>query len=87
MFAATSGGASIFNNSSATGKLHHERCLLHRVATLLAAPLSTVSGKLKAMGIGRFKDLQPSTPVRLCQWPKAGYIIHVDNKPQAFAKE
>ena len=48
-------------------ELRHERGTLRRVATLLAAPLSTVGRTLKALGLGRLKDLQPAEPVRRYQ--------------------
>jgi transposase InsO family protein len=64
-------------------ELRQECCTLRRVATLLAAPLSTVGRTLKALGLGRLKDLQPAEPVRRYQWPRAGDMIHVDTKQLA----
>jgi len=60
--------------------LHHQRCTLRRIARLLAAPLSTVGRTLKAMGLGRLKDLQPPVPVRRYQWDQPVDMIHVDIK-------
>ena len=64
-------------------ELRDERCTLRRVAALLAAPLSTVGRTLKALGLGRLKDLQQAEPVRRYQWLKAGDMIHVDTKQLA----
>ena len=47
--------------------LRHERCTLRRVARVLAAPLSNVDRALKALGLGRVKNLQPAVPVRRYQ--------------------
>jgi transposase len=52
--------------------LRHERCTLRRVARVLAAPLSTIGRVLKALGLGRLKDLQPAEPVRRYQWERPG---------------
>jgi len=40
---------------------------LRSVAKVLAAPLSTVGRVLKAIGLGRVKNLQPAEPVRRYQ--------------------
>ena len=58
--------------------LRHERCTLRRVARVLSAPLSTVGRVLKALGLGRLRNLQPAEPVRRYQWAKPGDMIHVD---------
>jgi transposase len=58
--------------------LRHERCTLRRVARVLAVPLSTVGRVLKALGLGRLKNLQPAEPVRRYQWAQPGDMIHVD---------
>ena len=63
--------------------LRHERCTLRRIARLLALPLSTVGRTLKAMGLGRLKQLQPPVPVRRYQWARPGDMIHVDIKQLA----
>ena len=63
--------------------LRHERCTLRRVARVLAAPLATVGRVLKALGLGRLKNLQPAEPVRRYQWARAGDMIHVDTKQLA----
>jgi len=63
--------------------LRHERCTLRRVARVLAAPLSTVGRVLKAIGLGRLKNLQPAEPVRRYQWAQPGDMIHVDTKQLA----
>jgi len=58
--------------------LRHQRCTLSRIASLLAAPLSTVGRTLKAMGLGRLKHLQPPLLVCRYQWAQPGDMIHVD---------
>jgi transposase InsO family protein len=63
--------------------LRHERCTLRRVARVLSAPLSTVGRVLKALGLGRLRNLQPAEPVRRYQWAKPGDMIHVDTKQLA----
>ena len=63
--------------------LRHERCTLRRVARVLAAPVSTVGRVLKALGLGRLKNLQPAEPVRRYQWAQPGDMIHVDTKQLA----
>ena len=63
--------------------LRHERCTLRRVARVLAAPLSTVGRVLKALGLGRLKNLQPAEPVRRYQWARPDDMIHVDTKQLA----
>ena len=59
------------------------RCTLLRVAKVLAAPLSTVGRVLKAIGLGRLKNLQSAVPVRRYQWAQPGDMIHVDTKQLA----
>jgi len=68
MFAAPSGGRLIHCNCNALWTLRHERFTLRRVARVLAAPLSTVGRALKALGLGRLKNLQAAEPVRRYQW-------------------
>jgi hypothetical protein len=64
--------------------LLHERCTLsRRVARVLAAPLSTVGRVLKALGLGRLKNLQLAEPVRRYQWARRGDMIHVDTRQLA----
>ncbi len=63
--------------------LRHERCTLRHVAKVLAAPLSTVVRLLKALGLGRLKNLQPAEPVRGYKWARPGDIIRVDTKQLA----
>jgi hypothetical protein len=41
---------------------HHERCTLRRIARVVAAPISTLGRVIKAMGLGRLKNLQPAEP-------------------------
>ena len=53
------------------------------MARVLAAPLSTVGRVLKALGLGRLKNLQPAEPVRRYQWARPGDMIHVDTKQLA----
>ena len=66
--------------------LRHECCTFRRIARLLAAPLSTVGRTLKAIGLGRLKNLQPPVPVRRYQWAQPGDMIHVDIKQLARFK-
>jgi len=63
--------------------LRHQRCTLRRIASLLAAPLSSVRRTLKAMGLGGLRHLQPPVPVRRYQWAQPGDMIHVDIKQLA----
>jgi transposase InsO family protein len=63
--------------------LRHERCTLRRIARALTAPLATVARVLKALGLGRLKNLQPAEPVRRYQWAQPGDMIHVDIKQLA----
>ena len=49
----------------------------------MEAPLSTVGRVLKALGLGRLKNLQPAEPVRRYQWAQPGDMIHVDTKQLA----
>ena len=44
--------------------LRHERCTMRRIAKDLTAPLSTVGRWLKAIGLGRLRNLEPKEPVR-----------------------
>ncbi len=60
--------------------LHHERCTLRRVAKVLAAPLFTVGRVLKALCLGRLKNLQPAEPVRRYQWARPGEMILLETK-------
>ena len=48
------------------------------IDAVFAAPLSTVGRVLKALGLGRLKNLQPAEPVRRYQWAQPGDTIHVD---------
>ena len=64
-------------------ELRHDRCTIRRVAKVLAAPLSTVGRVLKAIGLGRLRNLQPAEPVRRYQWAQPGDMIHVDTKQLA----
>ena len=63
--------------------LRHERCTRRRVARVLAPPLSTDGRVLKALGLGRLKNLKPAEPVRRYQWERPGDMIHVDTKQLA----
>ena len=63
--------------------LRHERCTMRRIANDLAAPLLTVGRWLKAIGLGRLRNLQPREPVRRYQWAQSGDMIHVDTKQLA----
>jgi hypothetical protein len=56
---------------------------MRRIAKTLAVPLSTIGRWLKAMGLGRLRNLKPKEPVRRYQWPQAGDMIHVDTKQLA----
>ena len=63
--------------------LRHERFTMRRIAKDLTAPLSTVGRWLKAIGLGRLRNLEPKEPVRLYQWAQPGDMIHVDTKQLA----
>jgi transposase len=63
--------------------LRHQRCTLRRIARSLQAPLSTVGRVLKALGLGRLRNLEPRPPVRRYQWQRPGEMIHVDTKQLA----
>jgi transposase len=56
----------------------HERCTIRRIAKVLTAPLSKVRRWLKAIGLGRMRNLEPREPVRRKQWAQPGNLIHVD---------
>ncbi len=49
----------------------------------MTAPLSTVSRVLKALVLGRLKNLQPAELVRRYKWAQAGDMIQVDTKQLA----
>ncbi len=63
--------------------LRHQRCTMRRIARSLKAPLSTVGRVLKALGLGRLRNLVPRPPVRRYQWQRPGEMIHVDTKQLA----
>lgn len=63
--------------------LRHQRCTLRRIARSLGAPLSTVGRVMKALGLGRLRNLEPKVPVQRYQWEKPGDMIHVDTKQLA----
>lgn len=63
--------------------LRHQRCTLRRIAKSLGAPLSTVGRVMKALGLGRLRNLDPKVPVQRYQWEKPGDMIHVDTKQLA----
>lgn len=63
--------------------LRHQRCTLRRIVRSLQAPLSTVGRVLKALGLGRLRNLEPRPPVRRYQWQRPGEMIHVDTKQLA----
>nr|WP_245552562.1 IS481 family transposase [Cyanobium gracile] len=63
--------------------LRHQRCTLRRVAKAVGAPLSTVGRAMKALGLGRLRNLEPKPPVQRYQWEKPGDMIHVDTKQLA----
>jgi len=63
--------------------LRYERCTMRRIAKDLTAPLSTVGRWLKAIGLGRLRNLEPKEPVRRYQWAQPGDMIHVDTKQLA----
>jgi len=49
----------------------------------VGAPLSTVGRAMKALGLGRLRNLEPKAPVQRYQWEKPGDMIHVDTKQLA----
>jgi hypothetical protein len=57
--------------------LRHERCTMRRIATNLAAPLSTMERWLNTQEMGRLRNLQPREPVRQHQWAQDVAIIHL----------
>ena len=63
--------------------LRHQRCTLRRIAKAVGAPLSTVGRAMKALGLGRLRNLDPKPPVQRYQWEKPGDMIHVDTKQLA----
>ena len=63
--------------------LRHQRCTLRRIAKAVGAPLSTVGRAMKALGLGRLRNLEPKVPVQRYQWEKPGDMIHVDTKQLA----
>ena len=58
--------------------LRHQRCTLRRIAKAVGAPLSTLGRVMKALGLGRLRNLDPKPPVQRYQWEKPGDMIHVD---------
>ncbi|WP_255476182.1 DDE-type integrase/transposase/recombinase [Cyanobium sp. BSA11S] len=63
--------------------LRHQRCTLRRIAKALKAPLSSVGRAMKALGLGRLRNLEPKKPVQRYQWERPGDMIHVDTKQLA----
>jgi len=63
--------------------LRHQRCTLRRIAKVLGAPLSTVGRVMKALGLGRLRNLDSKPPVHRYEWEKPGDMIHVDTKQLA----
>ena len=63
--------------------LRYQRCTLRRIAKAVGAPLSTVARVMKALGLGRLRNLDPKPPVQRYQWEKPGDMIHVDTKQLA----
>jgi hypothetical protein len=67
--------------------LRPKRCTLRRFANAVGAPLSTVGRPMKALGLGRLRNLVPKAPVQRYQWKKPGDMIHVDTTPKASPQE
>jgi hypothetical protein len=63
--------------------LRHRRCTNRRIAKVVSSPLSTVATAIKALGLGRLRNLEPKPPVQRYQWEKPGDMIHVDTKQLA----
>jgi transposase InsO family protein len=63
--------------------LRHQRCTLRSIAKAVGAPLSTVGRVMKALGLGRLRNLEPKPLVLRYQWEKPGDMIHVDTKQLA----
>lgn len=63
--------------------LRQQRCTLRRIAKAVGAPLSTVGRVMKALGLGRLRNLEPKAPVQRYQWQTPGDMIHVDTKQLA----
>jgi transposase InsO family protein len=66
--------------------LRHQRCTIRRIAKVVGSPLSTVARAMKALGLGRLRNLEPKPPVQRYQWEKPGDMIHVDTKQLARFK-
>ncbi len=63
--------------------LRQQRCALRRIAKAVGAPLPTVGRVMKAMGLGRLRNLEPKAPVQRYQWQTPVDMIHVDTKQLA----
>ena len=53
------------------------------IAECLAMPLSTVSGVLRRIGLGRRSRLEPPEPPNRYERRRAGELVHIDVKPLA----
>ena len=61
-------------------KLRRERLSAPQIARRLKMGRSTVSKHLKAAGLSKLKDLDPSEPVRRYERAEPGELIHIDIK-------
>jgi len=61
----------------------HQRCTLRRIAKAVGAPLSTVVRVMKALGLGRLQNLDPTPTLQRDQWEKSGDMVHVVTKQRA----
>lgn len=74
--------ATAARSESQTRTLHHQE----RIAKVVGSPLSTVARAMKALGLGRLRNLEPKPPVQRYQWEKPGDMIYVDTKQLARFK-
>jgi transposase InsO family protein len=61
-------------------RLRRQRLTGPQIARKLGRPLSTVSGILRRLGLGRLAALEPRPPVVRYQRERPGELIHIDTK-------
>jgi len=64
-------------------ELRHQRLHLRHIASLLAAPFSTVARVLNRLGLGRLRNLEPKPSVQRYEREHPGDLIHIDVKKLA----
>ena len=87
------GESGLFDRASAPKRIPHKlaperveaiaalrrlRMTAAEIAELLALPLSTVSGWLKRIGLGRRSRLEPPEPPNRYELARPGQLVHVD---------